>query len=87
MEKNKTAKKLLLGQVISDKMDKTIVVKVLRTFKHPMFGKVLKDAKHYKVHDEKGDAKVGDVVEFFEGRPLSKTKCRYLHRIVERQTV
>ena len=87
MEKSKTARRLLLGEVTSDKMDKTIVVKVQRTFKHPMFGKVLKKATHYKVHDEKGEAKVGDVVEFFEGRPLSKTKCRYLTRVVERQTV
>lgn len=84
---NKAVKHLFTGEVISDKMDKTVVVKVTRRFKHPVFGKVLKTAKNYKVHDEKQEAKAGDVVEFFVGKPLSKTKCMYLSRIVTKQTL
>ncbi len=87
MEKSKKTRQIFLGEVISNKMDKTIVVKTTRTLKHPIFGKVLKKEKHYKVHDEKGEAQVGDVVEFFEGRPLAKTKYMYLDRVVTRQTV
>lgn len=77
-------KRLFEGEVVSDKMDKTIVVKVVRTKKHPHFGKVLKFEKKYKVHDEQEQAHVGDVVEFQEGRPLSKTKHMYLTRIVKK---
>lgn len=87
MENSKKTRQVFLGEVISDKMDQTIVVKTTRRLKHPMFGKVLKKEKHYKVHDPKGEAKVGDVVEFFEGRPLAKTKYMYLDRVVTRQTV
>ena len=87
MENNSTKKRLAVGEVVSDSMDKTVVVKVIRTFKHPVFGKVLKKTAKYKVHDESNESKVGDVIEFFEGKPLSKTKCRYLNRIVSRQTV
>lgn len=75
-------KKIYLGVVVSDKMDKTIVAKVERTFNHPRFHKVINTFKKYKVHDEQEQAKVGDVIEFAEGRPLSKTKCWYLVRII-----
>lgn len=77
-------KRVLLGVVVSDKMDKTVVVEVTRKFKHPLFGKVLKEQKKYKVHDQKEEASVGDTVEFREGRPLSKTKHMYLTRIVKK---
>lgn len=80
----KKIKKIFMGQVISDKMDKTVVVSTTRTFKHPMFGKVLKKIKKYKVHDPLKEAHVGDVVEFYEGRPVSKTKYMYLARIVQK---
>lgn len=87
-EKNATLtqkkKRLLSGEVVSDKMDKTIVVRVVRTFKHPLFGKVLKAEKNYKVHDQNEQAAKGDVVEFQEGRPLSKTKHMHLIRIVKK---
>ena len=88
--KNLQAKKqtrLLTGEVISDKMDKTVVVRVARTFKHPEFGKVLKKEKNYKVHDQEDQASRGDVVEFQEGRPLSKTKHMYLVRVVKKSDV
>ncbi len=81
MEQN--LKHTLTGLVISDKMDKTVVVKVERTYIHPMFKKVMRASKKYKVHDEDSIAKVGDVVEIFEGRPKSKTKYMYLSRVVK----
>lgn len=81
----KSKKQLYVGQVISDKMDKTIVVKTVRTLKHPKFHKILRKSKNYKVHDGQELAKVGDTVEFYEGRPLSKTKYMYLARVVKEQ--
>ena len=73
-------KRMYTGVVISDKMDKTIVVKTERTFVQKEFSKIMKTAKKYKVHDENEQAKVGDIVEFFEGRPVSKTKYMYLEQ-------
>lgn len=84
VQEQQKKKRTLLGEVVSDKMDKTVVVSVIRTFKHPMFGKVLKVRKNYKVHDQDGQAAKGDVVEFQEGRPLSKTKHMYLIRVVKK---
>jgi small subunit ribosomal protein S17 len=78
-----SAKLTLVGEVVSDKMDKTIVVKTVRTFQHERLGKVMKATKKYKVHDEQEKAKVGDIVEFYEGRPLAKTKYMYLARVVK----
>lgn len=82
VENQVNPKKIYMGQVISDKMDKTIVVRVERTYIDPRYKKVKRTFKKYKVHDEYNNAKVGDLVEFFEGRPVSKTKYMYLHRIV-----
>lgn len=76
-------KRLLTGLVISDKMSKTVVVKVERSYIHPMYKKVMRTSKKYKVHDAEERAKVGDVVEIFEGSHKSKTKYMYLHRIVK----
>jgi small subunit ribosomal protein S17 len=80
---NEIAKRLYTGEVVSDKMEKTVVVAVVRTFKDKRFHKVLHATKKYKVHDENGQAKMGDTVEFYEGRHLSKTKYMYLARIVK----
>jgi len=71
------------GQVVSDKMDKTIVVNTRRTFMHPKFHKIVSVNKKYKVHDEQELANVGDVVEFYEGRPKSKTKYMYLANVIK----
>ena len=73
---------LLQGEVVSGAKDKTIVVKVVRSRKHPELQKIVRDWKKYKVHDEDGAASKGDVVEFYEGRPKSKTKYMYLHKVV-----
>lgn len=77
------SKQFFTGEVISDKMDKTIVVKTTRIFTHPKFLKTVRTIKKYKVH---GLARVGDIIEFFEGRPVSKTKYMYLARIVKEST-
>jgi small subunit ribosomal protein S17 len=82
----KKSKKVYSGQVVSDKMDKTIVVKTSRIYKHPLFHKVMRTTKKYKVHDEQEIAKIGDVVEFYESRPLSKTKYMYLARVIQTQS-
>jgi len=72
----------IVGVVASDKMDKTIVVRHERLVKHPKYGKYLKRAKKYMAHDEQGQAKVGDVVEIAQTRPLSKRKAWRLVRVV-----
>jgi len=82
-ETSKTIKNILTGEVVSDKMDKTVVVKIDRIYVHPVFKKTIKKVKKYKVHDESEVAKTGDLVEFYEGRPVSKTKYMYLHRVIK----
>jgi len=66
--------KILKGVVVSDKMDKTVVVSVTRFVKHPLYGKFYKVSKKYKAHDENNKYKVGDQVEILETRPISKDK-------------
>src|SRR5580700_9819778 len=73
-----------VGEVISNKMAKTIVVRVQRRFPHPKFKKVVTAYKKFYAHDEKGEAKPGDRVRIVETRPLSKTKCWRLVEVVER---
>lgn len=80
-------KQLYLGEVKSSSMDKTIVVITTRTFAHPQFHKTIRATKKYKVHDEHEQANIGDIVEFYEGRPVSKTKYMYLARIVKQAAV
>lgn len=67
-------KRILQGVVVSDAMDKTIVVKVERRFMHPLYKKFIKRSKNYAAHDEANQAKIGDVVRIRECRPLSKRK-------------
>ncbi|RKY37390.1 MAG: 30S ribosomal protein S17 [Candidatus Omnitrophota bacterium] len=72
--KNRGKRKELIGVVVSDKMDKTIVVRVERLVTHPLYKKTIKKSKKYKVHDEENKAKTGDKVKIMETRPLSKEK-------------
>jgi small subunit ribosomal protein S17 len=72
--KIKQPKKILKGVVTSDKMDKTVVVKVTRFVEHPKYGKRIKKSKSYKAHDENNTKKIGDIVEIEETRPISKDK-------------
>lgn len=84
MNKNEKKQALhLVGKVVSDAMEKTVVVTSERTYRHPLLNKVMRITKKYKVHDEQQQANVGDIVEFFEGRPVSKTKFMYLARVVK----
>jgi small subunit ribosomal protein S17 len=78
-----SVKRVLIGEVVSDKMQNTIVVKVTRRFRHPLIGKIVQRSKKYKVHDANEEAKVGDWVEIRESTPLSKTKHMVLDRIVK----
>ncbi len=80
----KENKTLLRGKVVSTKMEKTIVVEVERTFMHPRLAKVMRSIKKYKVHDEEQRANLGDNVEIYQGRPVSKTKYMYLAHIVNK---
>lgn len=80
-------RRLYKGVVVSDKMEKTITVKSERDYKHKLLGKIMRATKKYKVHDGKDIAKVGDIVEFYEGRPASKTKYMYLLRVVKPSSV
>jgi small subunit ribosomal protein S17 len=73
----------VVGEVISDKMDKTISVLIYRTLKHAKYGKYMKRSSVFKAHDEKEIAKIGDVVRIRETRPLSKTKRWKLVEVVE----
>jgi small subunit ribosomal protein S17 len=73
----------VVGEVVSNKMDKTISVLVYRMVRHAKYGKYLRRSSIFKAHDEKNQAKVGDVVRIYETRPLSKTKRWALSEIVE----
>jgi small subunit ribosomal protein S17 len=75
-----------IGEVLSNKMAKTIVVQVERRFPHPKFRKVVTEYKKFYAHDEKGEAKPGDRVRIEETRPLSKTKRWRLVQVVEKAT-
>ena len=80
----RTSRKTRIGTVVSDKMDKTVVVSIERRVQHPVYGKMVRRTKRLKAHDEKNDAKTGDTVRIMETRPLSKDKRWRLVEIVER---
>ncbi|HOJ86206.1 MAG TPA: 30S ribosomal protein S17 [Elusimicrobiales bacterium] len=83
MQEQKRAKRsLLTGTVVSDKMNKTRVVRVLRVFKHPLYEKIVRSYKKYYAHDELGQSKIGDTVEIMSTRPLSKLKRWRVYRVV-----
>ena len=83
----RTSRKVYRGRVVSDKMDKTITVIVETHKNHPLYGKRVKYSKKFKAHDELNEAKLGDVVEIMETRPLSATKRFRLVKIVEKAIV
>ncbi len=76
--------KTRIGKVVSDKMDKTIVVAIEDSVKHPLYGKVVKRTVKFKAHDEENQCGIGDRVEIMETRPLSRDKRWRLVRIVEK---
>ena len=77
----------LVGEVVSDKRSKTITVLVVRRTKHELYGKIVAKSSKYHAHDEKGEYKMGDVVEIAEGRPISKTKSWTVTRLVQKAVV
>lgn len=85
MEQAKRLHKVMTGVVVSDKMDKTVVVLVNRLIKHPVYKKYIRRRAKFMAHDEQNSARMGDTVEIIESRPLSKFKRWRLTRIVERR--
>jgi small subunit ribosomal protein S17 len=77
-------RKTRVGVVSSNKMDKTITVKVERKIKHPLYGKFLKKTTKFHAHDEKNECSIGDTVKIMEARPMSKTKRWRLVEVVEK---
>jgi small subunit ribosomal protein S17 len=77
----------LVGRVVSDKRSKTVTVLIERRSKHELYGKIVASSRKYHAHDEKGEYKMGDVVEIAEGRPLSKTKSWVVTRLVQKAEV
>lgn len=77
-------RKRLIGQVVSDKMQKTVVVLVRRTRQHRLYGKVIRVSKRYKAHDETNACRVGDLVRIVESRPFSKEKHWQVEQILQR---
>ncbi len=85
MEQNDRARrKARQGTVVSDRMDKTVVVAVERRTAHPLYGKMIKRTKKYHAHDEQNDVRVGDIVRIVETRPLSRTKRWRVAEVLER---
>ena len=85
MERN--YRKVRVGKVVSDKMDKTIVVAVEESVKHPLYGKTMRRTIKFKAHDEANEARIGDTVRIVETRPLSKDKRWRLSEIIERAVI
>ncbi|MFO6421562.1 30S ribosomal protein S17 [Hylemonella sp. W303a] len=86
-EAKKSLKRTLVGKVVSDKRAKTVTVLIERRVKHPIYDKIVIRSSKYHAHDEKGEYKLGDVIEITESRPLSKTKNWVATRLVEKAVV
>lgn len=85
--KRETKKKQLIGKVVSDKMDKTRVIQIERRERHKLYKKVITKRTKVKMHDEKNETKVGDIVEIMETRPLSREKRWRLVKVIERAKI
>ena len=84
MTEERTLRKVRVGMVVSDKMDKTVVVAIEDNVKHPVYGKIIKHTLKVHAHDEKNECGVGDKVKIMETRPLSKTKRWRVVEIIEK---
>lgn len=82
MERNR--RKTRVGKVVSEKMDKTVIVSIERLVKHPQYKRYVRRRKKYAIHDQENQCHVGDVIRFMETRPLSKTKRWRLVEVIER---
>jgi small subunit ribosomal protein S17 len=81
---DRSSRKTRVGLVVSDKMEKTVVVSIERRVQHPVYGKMVRRTKRFKAHDERNEAKTGDTVRIMETRPMSKDKRWRVVEIVER---
>jgi small subunit ribosomal protein S17 len=81
---SRASRKTRVGLVVSDKMEKTVVVSIERRVPHPVYGKMVRRTKRFKAHDEMNEAKAGDTVRIMETRPMSKDKRWRVVEIVER---
>ena len=84
MEIERNLRKVKTGKVVSDKMDKTVVVEVVDSVQNPLYKKIVKRTAKFKAHDEKNECKIGDTVEITETRPLSKDKRWRVSEIIEK---
>ena len=84
MSEPRGLRKTRVGTVVSDKMDKTIVVEIKERVRHPLYGKIMNQTSKLKAHDENNECGIGDTVRIMETRPLSKDKCWRLVEIVEK---
>ena len=82
--KTRNRRKVRVGRVVSDRMEKTIVVSIERLVKHPTYGRYVRSRAKFKVHDETNQCKIGDVIRFMETRPMSKDKRWRFVEFVER---
>ncbi len=85
MAEERNVRKVRVGKVVSDKMDKTVVVAVERKVPHALYNKSMVSTKRFKAHDENNQCQIGDTVKIVETRPLSKDKCWRVVEILERQ--
>ena len=85
MAEERNVRKVRVGKVVSDKMDKTVVVAVERKVHHALYNKPMVSTKRFKAHDENNECQIGDTVKIVETRPLSKDKCWRVVEILERQ--
>lgn len=83
-EKARGQRKVRVGKVVSSRMNKTVVVAIVRMVKHPLYKKYIKRTTKLYAHDEKNDAREGDTVRVVETRPLSKLKCWRVQSVIER---
>lgn len=86
-EAKSALKRTLVGKVVSDKRAKTVTVLVERRVKHPIYDKIVIKSSKYHAHDEKGEYKMGDLIEITESRPLSKTKNWVASRLVKQAAI
>ena len=86
-EAKTSLKRTLIGKVVSDKRSKTVTVLIERRVKHDLYGKIVGKSSKFHAHDEKGEYKLGDVVEITESRPISKTKNWVVSRLVEKASL
>ena len=85
MAEERNVRKVRVGKVVSDKMNKTVVVAVERKVPHALYNKPMVSTKRFKAHDENNECQIGDTVKLVETRPLSKDKCWRVVEILERQ--